>query len=132
MVFGNLGFGNLVLIHSTYRKESTLTNTHRSQNVWHVHLEKCKKIFKYPLSCPTTVSDQIVGLRECVDSQICRTFWEEYVVDTLGVYCNDYLSLKFASLQYHSCARWASSLLIRWYIRISPLHIKREGLQVIG
>jgi hypothetical protein len=50
-----------------------------------------KKIFKYPLSCPTTMSDQIVGLRECVDSQICRTFWEEYVVDTLGVYCNDYL-----------------------------------------
>jgi hypothetical protein len=40
---------------------------HRSQNVWHVHLEKCKKIFKYPLSCPTT----------SVDSQICRTFWEE-------------------------------------------------------
>ena len=24
-----------------------------------------KKIFKYPLSCPTTTSDQIVGLREC-------------------------------------------------------------------
>jgi hypothetical protein len=25
------------------RKESTLTNTHLSQNVLHVHLEKCKK-----------------------------------------------------------------------------------------
>ena len=51
-----------------------------------------KKIFKYPLSRPTTttMSDQIVGLKS-VDSQICRTFWEEYVrpesmiVDTLGV-----------------------------------------------
>jgi hypothetical protein len=38
------------------------------------------------------MSDQIVGLKS-VDSQICRTFWEEYVrpesmiVDTLGVYC---------------------------------------------
>ena len=57
-----------------------------------------KKIFKYPLSRPTMtmMSDQIVGLRECwlSDSQICRTFWEEYVrpesmiVDTLGVYCS--------------------------------------------
>ena len=55
-----------------------------------------KKIFKYPLSRPTmtTMSDQIVGLRESVDSQICLTFWEEYVrpesmiIDTLGVYCN--------------------------------------------
>jgi hypothetical protein len=42
------------------------------------------------------MSDQIVGLRECWLSNlsdICRTFWEEYVgpesliVDTLGVYC---------------------------------------------
>ena len=38
------------------------------------------------------MSDQIVGLKS-VDSQICRTLWEEYVrpesmiVDTLGVYC---------------------------------------------
>jgi hypothetical protein len=38
------------------------------------------------------MSDQIVGLKS-VDSQICRTFCEEYVrpesmiVDTLGVYC---------------------------------------------
>jgi hypothetical protein len=31
-----------------------------------------KKIFKYPLSCPTTMSDQIVGLRECVDSHFGR------------------------------------------------------------
>ena len=37
------------------------------------------------------MSDQID--LESVDSQICRTFWEEYVgpksmiVDTLGVYC---------------------------------------------
>ena len=54
-----------------------------------------KKIFKYPLSSPTmtTMSDQIFGLRESVDSQICLTFSEEYVgpesmiVDTLGVYC---------------------------------------------
>ena len=37
-----------------------------------------KKMFKYPLSRPTTMSDQIVGLKS-VDSQICRTFWEEYV-----------------------------------------------------
>ena len=48
-----------------------------------------KKIFKYPLSRPTTMSDQIVGLKS-VDSQ----FWEEYfrpesmIVDTLGVYCS--------------------------------------------
>ena len=55
-----------------------------------------KKIFKYPLSRPTTMSDQIVGLRECWLSNlsdICQTFWEEYVrpesmiVDILGVYC---------------------------------------------
>ena len=58
-----------------------------------------KKIFKYPLSRPTTMSDQIVGLRECWlkfvghFSGVSRTFWEEYVqpesmiVDTLGVYC---------------------------------------------
>jgi hypothetical protein len=47
--------------------------------------------------CPTKtkMSDQIVGLRECWFSNlsdICQTFWEEYVgpesliVDTLGVY----------------------------------------------
>ena len=63
------------------------------------------KIFKYPLSrrprrpTTTTMSDQIVGLRECWlkfvghFSGVSRTFWEEYVrpesmiVDTLGVYC---------------------------------------------
>ena len=33
----------LTRVHSTHRKESTLTNTHRSQTVWHIHLEKCKK-----------------------------------------------------------------------------------------
>ena len=42
--------------HSTHRKESTLTNTHRSQNVWHIHLEKCKK----KLLISTLTSDQNV------------------------------------------------------------------------
>ena len=59
-----------------------------------------KKIFKYPLSRPTTMSDQIAGLRVLTlkfvghFSGVSRTFWEEYVrpenmiVDTLGVYCS--------------------------------------------
>ena len=46
--------GIYVHAHSTYRKESTLTNTHRSQNVWHIHLEKCKNVFVVP-QMPTLV-----------------------------------------------------------------------------
>jgi hypothetical protein len=42
--------------HSTHRKESTLTKMHRSQNVWHIHLEKCKK----KLLISTLTSDQNV------------------------------------------------------------------------
>ena len=81
--------GIYVPAHSTHRKESTLTNTHRSQNVLHIHLEKCKKksfnIHSHVRpKCPTKtkMSDQVVGLRECWLSNlsdICRTFWEEYV-----------------------------------------------------
>jgi hypothetical protein len=60
MVQGKNTLGYLLPAHSTHRKESTLSNTHRSQNVWHIHLEKCKKksfkgilstscvIFSYP------------------------------------------------------------------------------------
>ena len=55
-----------------------------------------KKIFKYPLSRPTTMSDQIVLTLKFVGhfSGVSQTFWEEYVrpesmiVDTLGVYCS--------------------------------------------
>ena len=47
---------------------------------------------KKNLLISTLTSDQDQNL-ESVDSQICQTFWEEYVgpesliVDTLGVYC---------------------------------------------
>ena len=58
MVQGINTLGYLYTRHSTYRKESTLTNT---QNVWHVHLEKCKQ----NLEISTLTSEQIVGLREC-------------------------------------------------------------------
>ena len=59
-----------------------------------------KKIFKYPLSRPTTMSEQIVRLKRVLTlkfvrhfSGVSRTFWEKYVrpesmiIDTLGVYC---------------------------------------------
>ena len=42
-----------------------------------------KKIFKYSLSRPTTMSDQIVGVRECGLSNLS--------VDTLGVYCIQFI-----------------------------------------
>ena len=89
MVQGKNTLGYLLPAHFTHRKESTLTNTHRSQNVWHIHLEKCKKKsfnihshVRPKCSTKTKMSAQIVGLRECWLSNlsdilggICRT-WE--------------------------------------------------------
>ena len=46
---------------------------HRLQNVWHVHLGKCKK----NLLISTLTSDQIVGLRECWLSNL-STFGQQY------------------------------------------------------
>ena len=99
-----------------YRKESTFTNTHRSQNVWHIHLEKCKK--KYPLSRPTKMSDQIVGLRECWLSNlsdilggICR-IWEFdrwYTWSVLYIVCT---CTMWNSLHIHSMRR---DIALQWY-----------------
>ena len=65
-----------------------------------------KKIFKYPLSRPTTMSDQIVRLKRVLTlkfvghfSGVSRTFWENYgrlmsmIVEPLGVYCTFLFSL---------------------------------------
>ena len=96
------------------RKESTLTNTHRSQNVWHIHLEKCKKKSfnfhsdvrpKYPTK--TKMSDQIVGLRECwlwnlsdILGGICRT-WENDRWYTWTVLCLPHKEPLTCDLRYY-------------------------------
>jgi hypothetical protein len=63
--------------HSTHRKESTLTNMHRSQNVWHVDMFTSRNVKKI-LKISTLTSDLIVGLREC---------WLSNLLDILGGIC---------------------------------------------
>ena len=80
-----------------------------------------KKIFKYPLSRPTTMSDQIVRLKRVLTlkfvghfSGVSRTFWEKYVrpesmiVDKLGVY---FMSASLFFLQLAKFCLWWKKLI---------------------
>jgi hypothetical protein len=96
-----------------YLRTRTFYTPERKYAYKYASITKCltyspREMYKKYLLISTLTSDQIVGLRECWLSNlsdICRTFWEEYVgpesliVDTLGVYCI-HVSFKESDLLY--------------------------------
>ena len=91
--------------HSTYRKESMLTNMHRSQNVWHVHLEKCKKkslnihshVRPNTRNAPT-MSSQILGVRGCWLSNL-----SDISLEWVGYFGRDMFDLRVWVLIHLEC-----------------------------
>ena len=101
-------WNNILLVYSTlFFFTVYLSKHHPSQHVVAscIHKKKSFNIHSHVRpKCPTKtkMSDQIVELRECWLSDlsdICRTFWEEYVgpesmiVDTLRVYCTVFVMI---------------------------------------